>query len=304
MIIFIVGLRRSGTTAFWETLKQDKRFCCFDDPFNPKLIELPLEHQKNVRKEFIDIVRKDNINFWNSFSPIYPVQELEKDLKPEQIKYLKYLIKSEDNVIIDFTRCNFKLKDLKTEFPEAYLIHLHRSPAAFVTSHLLPSYSSIVGKIYNTRNRKAFFVKISGFNNWKYEELIGDLKHGPLISKCSEELDKYRFREINMPAFCKLSLFWKLNFDYVESVGKELFGNKYMSVKFEEFCLNPNKIIALIYNTIELNNPIIDTSNIHPPEIPYKIIDKRWQCAIKLISLNKKEFFRENYIRKANEYSS
>ena len=115
MIVFIVGLRRSGTTAFWKTLKQDKRFFSLDEPFNPKLIELPKEHEKNVRKEFIELLSNDKKKFWDAFSPIYPIQELEFGLKKEQIEYLRYLIEFKNKILIDTTRCHFKIEDLKNE---------------------------------------------------------------------------------------------------------------------------------------------------------------------------------------------
>ena len=39
--LIILGLRRSGTTIFWEIFRQDPRLVCYDEPFNELLLTLP-----------------------------------------------------------------------------------------------------------------------------------------------------------------------------------------------------------------------------------------------------------------------
>ena len=76
--LIIVGLRRSGTTIFWESLRQDHSLRCYDEPFNPLLQSLTgplLETIKNP-EEFQELLRDDTLGFWERFAPIDTSSEL------------------------------------------------------------------------------------------------------------------------------------------------------------------------------------------------------------------------------------
>ncbi len=57
--ILIVGLRSCGSTAFWQALSRDSRLCCYDEPFNPQLKDLPCQNAKGTRDELIALYSND-----------------------------------------------------------------------------------------------------------------------------------------------------------------------------------------------------------------------------------------------------
>jgi hypothetical protein len=98
--LMILGLLRSRTTIFWQTLHQDERLRCYDEPFNlglhviagPRLPEI-----KNA-EEFLELADPDPADFWNHFATIDKTNELCEDLNDKQIDYLHYLAGTAENV--------------------------------------------------------------------------------------------------------------------------------------------------------------------------------------------------------------
>ena len=104
--LIIVGLRRSGTTIYWETFRQDDRLLCYDEPFNRYLRVLPAPTGLKAPEEFIRLVNRDAASFWNKFSPIHYGEELSEGLSDAQRAYLEYLGDSGERVALDSTRWN------------------------------------------------------------------------------------------------------------------------------------------------------------------------------------------------------
>lgn len=286
MQIFILGLRRSGTTIFWEAFRRDRRLLCINEPFNPALYEIPAEIPNRSRREVIDLFRKDPKEFWRRFAPIGVTEELQEELSDRQAAYLRFLIGS-GSVCTDVTRCHFKLRALREIVPDATVVHLFRAPAAFASSHLIPSGSGgfRAGRLVRARGRLGFFTRGTRFDAWGMETLIG--RH-------PESLFGRRLREIGMdpeavlalPAVGRLLAFWRLAYETVERDAPRLFGDRFMSVSFEDFCREPRAAVERVYATAGSEPPDqLDFSRVHPARAPYRKDDPRWHRLLEQVGL-------------------
>jgi hypothetical protein len=285
--IFILGLRRSGTTIFWETFRQDPRLHCYNEPWNPVLRELPVEIPNRSRREFIEIFRKDPAVFWRSFAPIELLEELQDELSDRQVAYLRYLIDPFDAICIDETRCHFRLGALQKVVPDATVVHLFRAPAAFATSHLIPTGSGgfRANRLIQHWGRLGFFTRRERYNWWGLEELIG--RH-------PESLFGLRLREIGvdaaavyaLPAVGRLLAFWRLAFETVERDGPRLFGPRFVSVAFEHFCRNPREVAEQVYAAAGLQAPELELGRVQPAKRPHRADDARWRVLFEQVGLS------------------
>ena len=178
--LWIIGLRRSGTTAVWRMFRDLENFTCFDEPFNPKLeTGLPEQDWKKTRDEFIDLWHKDHDNFVGRFQKIEFDDELNQELTRPQISYLEYL--RNERTVIDFTRVNFKLEDMIQNFGNTSFLLLFRSPIAFVSSHIISSEIS-----WWKRNviKPFFFTNFLSFNRWGIQDSLKNKNFFNLLDYC------------------------------------------------------------------------------------------------------------------------
>ena len=286
MRIFILGLRRSGTTIFWETFHQDRRLHCFNEPWNPMLRELPVDIPNRSRREFIEIFRKDPPAFWRHYAPIGRLEELQDDFSDRQVAYLRYLIDPFDSTCIDETRCHFRLGALQKVVPDAIVVHLFRAPAAFATSHLIATGSGgfRANRLARSWGRIGFFTRGDRYNHWGLEELIG--RH-------PDSLFGLRLREIGLdpaavyglPAVGRLLAFWRLAYETVERDGPRLFGARFVSVPFERFCRNPRAVAEEVYAAAGSQAPELDLSRVEPAKRAHRAADARWRRLFEQVGL-------------------
>ncbi len=277
MKLIIVGLRRSGTTIFWETFRQDARLGCYDEPFNPNLSELPEENPKNSRRELIDLYQQDPARFRDMFEPVSLEAELEPNLIDRQAAYLRWLLDTREHVAMDLVRASMKVPALHEVAPEAVVVHLHRHPAAVVSSHMLPSGSKtgLRSKVGDWLRHRTYWRRSHWYNNWGYEQLID----GPT----REQFDRRR-REIDLdpaavrslPAVGKLLAWWRTAWEITERDGKALFGDRFLSIRFEAFCQAPEQTMRRIYQAGGLEYQPLDYSAVRPAKKPYRHDDPRW----------------------------
>lgn len=281
MKLVIVGLRRSGTTIFWETFRQDQRLLCFDEPFNCNLIELPAENSKNTRAEMIRLVEENPDEYWRMFAPIDASEELHPRMSDRQREYLEYLLGRSEHTVFDTTRMAFKLADLHAVDPTVFLIHLHRSPEAFATSHLRPNGSRWIDRIRLAIRAHSFFSRSGSFSNWSVEQVIGTSPlrpFGSLIRKIGCDPDTI----YQATAVVKLLMYWRIHYEHVEKDGRRLFGGQFRSVQFEDFCSEPEKMMRECYEWMGLSYPRLDLSRIRNAAGPYSPNDVRWREANRL----------------------
>jgi hypothetical protein len=273
--LIIAALRRSGSTIFWETFRQDSRLLCYDEPFNRYLQVLPGTAGLKAPEEFVRLVENDAPAFWEQFTPIYYTEELRAGLGDQQLEYLRYLAGSGENVVLDTTRCMFKIEALHAAAPEAVLVHLYRPAPSHASSHMLPSSPDWRGKLRKLVRRRRFWSRRDGFNGWGFETIIGNSTASLFAERLSEA--GLKPQEIyRLPAVAKLMAFWRVNYQRAEEDGRRLFGDRFVSQKFDSFCENPGAAMERIYAALGMPMPRFDFSRIHPPHGAHDPASPEW----------------------------
>jgi len=244
--VIVLGLKRSGTTIFWKTLRQDNRFVCYDEPFRPE-IRAHLETGKNHKKKVFDeyLARPELINEYWSY--MQPYEQILPRLLGHRVKYVQALLATHSNVCMDFVRCHAKLSHLREIAPDAVIIHLVRDPRSFVTSHLKP-----YGNWINPQLPQKFFSYEGWFDFWRYQTLAQNLGAQGYAHE-------------------KLLQIWKHFTQTAEAQKPDL------TVQFEEFALDPEPHVKEIYHRVDLEYKKLDYSQIHSPHLPFRSGDPTWK---------------------------
>jgi hypothetical protein len=282
--LIIVGLRRSGTTVFWNAFRRDSAFAAYDEPFNPMLITLPAEHRKRTRRGFIGLIDRDAESFWEAFAPIPLAGELRRGLTDEQRSYLTFLTSGNDRVVFDTTRCHFKIGDLARAVPDPVLVHLHRSAPAFASSHLLPSGSRLRRRARLASRRMRFWKLGDAYDHWGYQTLIGDHPSSAFGLKMTENgMDPEKV--YSLPAAGRLLALWKVFCDEVDRAGVEHFGGNFVSLPFERFVEQPDAVLDLIYDLGGALRPAVDLNHLETGRRGYAPDDPRWRSLASVVGI-------------------
>ncbi len=293
--LFVVALRRSGSTIFWSLLRQDRRFRAYNEPFNPLIRRLGdeawMSRERRHYAEYESLLTKCQSVFWDRFDAIYEIQELQNGLTDRQHAYLRFLLADHENTIVETTRCHFKLADLRREGGDrAVLVHLYRSPEGFATSHLLPSTTNARrvdvpdatravmiarAKVRRAMLRRRFWTRERGYDHWGLETLIGEGLSSPFFSRLAAlGLDPTAIHR--MPAVGRLLAYWRVAFSKVEREGRELFGDRFFSVNLERWCRNPRPALVGMYEALDLPLPSFDFSSLRRPGRAFDSTNPRW----------------------------
>lgn len=300
MVIYILGLRRSGTTAFWQTCCQDERFMGFNEPFNPVLRRVGDDawvRSHTDYRQFRALYDQDPAVFWDRYAPIDRHGELQDGLSDKQRAYLDWLVAQNEHVVMDITRAHFKLESLHAANPDALLVHLYRPPANWVTSIVLPSTGHLALRspgrhlahrvrfdLRRIRDERTFWSKTSSYDFKGFEDLVGSgpgSAFGVRLREAGIDPDDV----YAMPTVGKLLAFWKLHYDHLEHQGRALFGDRFVSVNFNDFCREPGAVLASLYAQAGLDSPIFDVAGIRPPPPPFAREDPRWAAYAERLQL-------------------
>lgn len=273
--IAVVALRRSGTTALWKLLRQDDRFACYDEPFSHLLGDLPAGNVKQTRDEFIAKFERDPAKFRALYAPITRREEVTRGLTGEQTEYLRYLL-ADGPTIFDVTRCMGKIPALHGIIPEAVLVHLFRHPVAFASSHLLPSDRLDVRGLRKRWNRATALDRATRFNGWGMEELLRCEwldRTNELLGEVGVQLPP---KSDKVPAAQRLLAGWLGGFRLAEREGRALYGDRFLSLSFEDVCRDPATTVATIQKLADAPERPLDTSGIRSSSGGIRPDDKRW----------------------------
>lgn len=282
--LIIAGLRRSGTTIFWRTFRQDERLLCYDEPFNPNLHVLPAKTGLKAPEEFVRLVEHDALRFWEHFSPIHFSDELRQGFSDRQKEYLRFLAATGERVVIDVTRCQFKIAALAEVAPDAVLVHLFRPPESHVSSHLLPSSEGWRGRLKRTLSHRGFWTRSDNYNGWSFESIIGRSPHS-LFAHRLREIGLSPVQVYGLPAVGRLLAYWKLAYERVEREGAQCFGQRFVSQSFDEFCRAPHDVVRRVYSVLGLSVPDLDFRSIHAAHEPYEPSSPHWQRYREMLGL-------------------
>ena len=158
--VIIHGLRRSGTTILWETLRSARDVRCYDEPFHPRLAAGARQNHKGTWTEFAEL-----LSSYPSMmpEPISPMEELDPISTPAQTAWLGTLCDSHTPVVIDIVRGWNRTPALHTDCGDVLSVHLVRAPASWVTAQLLPTGAPTVRRRMAGLSRRASFVHRRGF---------------------------------------------------------------------------------------------------------------------------------------------
>lgn len=249
--VLISGLRRSGTTAFWETFRKDGQLLCLDEPFHPGLWTDPSTNQKGTWTELLAILRCESEHKLTEAVAIGPLDELTFDVTRQQKEYLRHLYRQHRRVVVDSVRVWSKLYPL-SDIPESPLIiHLVRHPQSWVTAHLLPSSTrpSYRRRLSNIYRQHSFFSRRGLYNNWQYQEIIEAACRSQSRDAVSfwREIGKTAEEVSRQPAYRRLLAFWWAAVLRTERQLAQLRAEKHVTVTMEEFQAAPRAVFNSLY---------------------------------------------------------
>lgn len=247
--LLTIGLRRSGTTAFWELFRQDKRFLSFDEPFN-SLFWWSANGHENKKKTSLEFAKHKDF-FLQHGSHIDPCQEIAPVLFGHQLTYLQKMTELNPHVNLNENRLHNKIDIIRNILPDTLIVLLIRDPRAWVTSQLKPKGCWLDG----TGLPEKFFSFTGGFDHWRYQYIAA--------------MNSYQGF-----AHEKLIQCWKtLNYAAINLKPD-------MIVQFEDFCSRPDYFALEVYEKLSMSRPELDYSVIHEPNMPYALTDNEWNMVI------------------------
>jgi len=299
MNIIIVGMRRSGTTIFFDCLYEDQRFDSYYEPFCRGKINIGGgsgarniafgEKLNNIRREFVSREKLSvPLEFFNLGARADFRRELEEEISPIFGKYLKFITSRNNFTLSKFVRVSYKVRALHELFPEAKIIHIVKDPRRIVVSHIFGRSNgptmTVKRKLKRLAKRKlsglTFFSLKRGFNNWSSENLID------FIIQSDPKYEAFK----KAPAFEKLMLLWKLLYQRTRSDGLKYYASNYLEIRLEDLCNDPSSTIAIIYDFLKLSCPESvknwACSHVKPPKPIYRPGDQRWYGAAEKVGIN------------------
>lgn len=276
--ILIAGLKRSGTTILWETLRQDKASHCLDEPFHP---DLWAGRRSNGKKTWAELGAKwDEQDYAtrSELAPILPLDELSANNTDAQRRYLADLSALSHQSVIDEVRIWNRLPDLLPAGPQPLVIHLLRRPDNWTTGHMLPLKDKR-SRLADHLRSATFFHRKRSFNNWGYEDIF-DAAIGqdhPMWAGLQLPVDELA----KQPAFVKLLAFWWASNQVLHRRLANWPGGTVLTLTLAEFVQDPARVISRIYTAAGWKAPEADFNFGHVRQVrpSWKAGSRHWNTA-------------------------
>ena len=254
--IMLFGFRRNGTTMTFELFRKLGIYTCFYEPFHPQLFQHKdwqgrTDYERNAKNAYTEYSKifPEVIDYYRPLgAPVYHVrQELEEKYCTDgHIKYLKYLLDSFDNVLLQPVRINCHLNIIYKNLSDYQIkwIWILRDPEGYVSSIL-------------KRNRNIFSIEDS-FMHRLYCKLFGNTL-GDFWSqdKTAEYIickNKDMYKSLKTEKlYVKLLLTWFHTFKTTIKFLKGLNQNQFAIIKYEDLCKDPTLIMGQIKNWLDLD---------------------------------------------------
>ena len=258
--VFVLGLRRSGTTALFRALRRVSGFTCYDEPFNHGLFELPAEHRKNVRAEFVSTFNGNPDRFWQFFAPIWPQQEAIDQLTDKRRKFLNYLRPPNGTAVYESPRLLGSVASISSHFPDAPIIHLYKSPAAFATSHLVPSEWTRRRPDRPIRRRLTALHRKANYDFWQMQTMAEHSVESAFLLRAYDTPDERRWF-LAQRAAVKLLIIWRFYYDLVET-GLVDHRGPTLRICYEDFMRQTPTVLQSLNNVLGITKPDLDLSSV------------------------------------------
>ena len=287
MNLFVVGLRRSGTTIVHDALGEDSELRRFYEPLREQdetvgggsgareedaFAETRAERERFRAERFPELP----IELFNWGGPRAPEVEIEPLLPPHCRELLVHLGELAPRVAIKETRLHHKLQELIVVDPGGVLMHVVRDPRAVCASMLLGRRRR--ADLYPDAD--AFFANRTGRRLWSSRAI-------------SEELIR-RGRApdlpIDIPDFLRPLLVWRAATARTSADGERLFGDRYVLVRLEDLRADPRRELERVYAVLgrELPEQVgrWAAENIRREAKVHLAGDPRWGRALRLLQMD------------------
>jgi hypothetical protein len=285
MNLFVIGMRRSGTTILYDVLREDPGLRCHYEPLREEAETIGGGSGARDEDLFADTraqrerFRADRypelpIELFNWGGPRAPELELESDLPDHCRELLAALLDQAPNVAVKETRLHHKLAAVAEIDPDATVVHLVRDPRAVSASMLL-------GRRRRTDiypDAESFFTVRTGRRLWSSRRISEEV-----IARRSFDLPA------DIPDFLRPLLVWKAVVETTAGEGPRLFGDRYLLSRLEDLRADPGAELARIYERSGRAPPdsMVDwaAANIRGDATVHLGGDPRWARASRLIGL-------------------
>lgn len=277
--VIIHGLRRSGTTILWETLRTCGQYRCYDEPLHPRLAEGHRSNHKGTWTEFADLL-EDGVLVPQCIAPL---EELDRESRPAQIAWLGALCRSSEQVVMDIVRGWNRIPELHAECGDVLNVHLVRDPFSWAAAHLLPSgHPTARHRIANIYRRVSFFSRRGFFDNYQYQTIIHAAleQDHPVVSHVALTNDDLR----QQPAHVKLLAFW-WGANCTISRRMQAAGSARVTVTLDEFSRNPQIEMARILRAADSPNLEVSTACVRVGRPAYGQTSAHWRRAVRTLGL-------------------
>ena len=286
MKLFVLGLRRSGTTILYDALREDRRMRCFYEPLREEGASEgggsgarpgdAFAETRALRERFRDRRFPElELSEFNWGGPRAPELELEPTL-PEHVRgFLADLLAEGDDVAIKETRLHHKLGTLAELAPAAHVVHLVRDPRAVTASMLLGRRRRV--DLYPDAD--AFFTARTRRRLWSSRA----------ISAALVERQRSLGLPRDLPDFLRPLLVWRAAFETVHGDGRRLFGERYALVRLEDLRVRAGAELARVYALAgrELPGEVGEwaAANLRREDPVHLGGDPRWARAARLLGM-------------------
>ncbi len=244
MNLFVLGLRRSGTTILYDALREDPGLRCFYEPLREDAEtvgggsgardEDVFAETRELRERFRDAEFPElPIERFNWGGPRAPELELDSELPEHCRGLLAHLLSQAPDVAIKETRLHHKLGALAELDPEAAVVHLVRDPRAVTASMLLGRR----GRTDIYPDADTFFTARTGRRLWSSRRISTE------VATRRRSLDL----RSDIPDFLRPLLVWKAAFETTAGDGERRFGERYALVRLEDLRADPRRELERIY---------------------------------------------------------
>lgn len=278
-MILVSALRRSGTTALWQSFRGLPEVAAFDEPLHPRLAAGARSNPKGTWSElasFLDSSGSVPVG-------IAPEAELDAIASPAEQVWMSQLAQAAPRVAMDVVRGWNRLPDLHPASSEVLYVSLIRDPASWVTGHLRPSGQGTWRKqVMDVWRKASFFTRKGFYDNYHYETIIDAAlaESHPLWGAVEMPVAELR----RAPAYVKLLAFWwGVNLATYQSL--QAAGVAQLTLTLGEFCTEPEHEMARILDAAGWQDLTPDLSHVTSTRASHGQTHPAWARAAQQLGL-------------------
>jgi hypothetical protein len=284
--LFVVGLRRSGTTILYDALGEDASLRGFYEPLREDAVtigggsgardedvfaETRSERERFRGERFPELP----IELFNWGGPRAPEVELEPELPPHCRELLAHLLELAPAVAIKETRLHHKLAAVAAVDPGAAVVHLVRDPRAVCASMLL-------GRRRRTDiypDADTFFTARTGRRLWSSRAISDEILRRGVAPELPADI----------PDFLRPLLVWRAAIAAASGDGERVFGERYALLRLEDLGADSAAELARVYALLGRDLPDAVAAwaaqNIRRDGEVHLGDDPRWGRAVRLLEM-------------------